>query len=71
MRCLSSRWKSGFRSRASRRHRSYPERVEGLLRSYEENEAQAAASQGRRPIWYGFLWDSLGIERKETNRGLQ
>lgn len=47
------------------------ERVKGLLRSYEENEAQAAASQGRRPISYGFLWDSLGIEREETNRGLQ
>jgi hypothetical protein len=39
------------------------ERVKGLLRSYEEGEAQQAAQQGRRQISYQFLWDALGLER--------
>ncbi len=39
------------------------ERVKGLLRSYEEGEAQQAAQQGRRQISYQFLWDALGLAR--------
>ena len=39
------------------------ERVKGLLRSYEEGEAQQAAQQGRRQISYQFLWDALGLRR--------
>jgi hypothetical protein len=39
------------------------ERVKGLLRSYEEGEAQQAARQGRREISYQFLWDALGLAR--------
>lgn len=35
------------------------ERVKGLLRSYEDGEAQ----QGRRAISYQFLWDALGLQR--------
>lgn len=38
------------------------ERVKGLLRSYEEGEAQSAAQAGRNAISYRFLWDALGIE---------
>ncbi len=37
------------------------ERVKGLLRSYEANEKQQAAEQGRREISYEFLWRELGI----------
>ncbi len=39
------------------------ERVKGLLRSYEDGEAQQAAQQGRRAISYQFLWDALGLRR--------
>ena len=39
------------------------ERVKGLLRSYEEGEAQQATQQGRRQISYQFLWDALGLRR--------
>jgi hypothetical protein len=39
------------------------ERVKGLLRSYEDGEAEMARSQGRRPISYQFLWEALGIVR--------
>jgi hypothetical protein len=39
------------------------ERVKGLLRSYESDEAEMARSQGRRSITYQFLWDQLGIAR--------
>jgi Protein of unknown function (DUF2384) len=37
------------------------ERVKGLLRSYEEGEAEQAALQGRREVSYQFLWDALGL----------
>jgi hypothetical protein len=36
--------------------------VKGLLRSYEEGEAQSAAQAGRSAISFRFLWDALGIE---------
>ncbi len=39
------------------------ERVKGLLRSYEDGEAQQAAQQGRRVISYQFLWAALGLRR--------
>ena len=39
------------------------ERVKGLLRSYEDGEAQQAGQQGRREISYQFLWDDLGLVR--------
>jgi SEC-C motif/Protein of unknown function (DUF2384) len=39
------------------------ERVKGLLRSYEDAEAERARTQGRRSISYQFLWDGLGISR--------
>ena len=39
------------------------ERVKGLLRTYEDGEAQQAAQQGRREMSYQFLWDSLGLTR--------
>jgi hypothetical protein len=39
------------------------ESVQGLLRSYEDGEADQAASQGRSPISYQFLWDALGLQR--------
>ena len=39
------------------------ERVKGLLRSYEDGEAQQAAQQGRHEISYQFLWDALGLAR--------
>ena len=39
------------------------ERVKGLLRSYEDGEAEQAAAQGRSPISYQFLWDALGLAR--------
>ena len=39
------------------------ERVKGLLRSYQDGEAQQAAQQGRREISYQFLWDDLGLVR--------
>ena len=39
------------------------ERVKGLLRSYEDGEAQQAAQQGRREISYQFLWDALGLAK--------
>jgi hypothetical protein len=39
------------------------ERVKGLLRSYEDGEAQQAAQQGRRKISYQFLWDALGLAK--------
>jgi hypothetical protein len=39
------------------------ERVKGLLRSYENDEAEMASSQGRRSISYQFLWNRLGISR--------
>ncbi|HYN61531.1 MAG TPA: SEC-C metal-binding domain-containing protein [Rubrivivax sp.] len=39
------------------------ERVKGLLRSYEDGEAQMAAKQGRSRVSYQFLWDALGLAR--------
>jgi hypothetical protein len=39
------------------------ERVKGLLRSYESDEAEMARSQGRRSISYQFLWNRLGFSR--------
>ena len=39
------------------------ERVKGLLRSYEANEARMAAAQARPLVSYDFLWDELGISR--------
>ena len=39
------------------------ERVKGLLRSYESHESVQAAQQGRSPISYDFLWQSLGLNR--------
>jgi hypothetical protein len=39
------------------------ERVKGLLRYYEAGEAEMARADGREPVSYQFLWDSLGIER--------
>lgn len=40
------------------------EQVKGLLRSYEEAEADMAQRQGRAPVSFQFLWDELGIERE-------
>jgi hypothetical protein len=37
------------------------ERVKGLLRSYEADEKQQAAQQGRRAVSHAFLWDAIGI----------
>ena len=39
------------------------ERIKGLLRSYEDAEAQQASQQERRAISYQFLWDALGLQR--------
>ena len=39
------------------------ERVKGLLRYYEEGEAEQAAQQGRREVSYQFLWDALALPR--------
>ncbi len=39
------------------------ERVKGLLRSYEANEASQARQQNRTEISYDFLWAALGIPR--------
>ena len=39
------------------------ERVKGLLRSYEANEAAQARQQGRTEISYDFLWQALGLTR--------
>ena len=39
------------------------ERVKGLLRMYEDGEAQQAAQQGRRVVSYQFLWDALSLKR--------
>jgi len=39
------------------------ERVKGLLRSYEDGEAQSAREQNREPVSFQFLWDELGISR--------
>ena len=39
------------------------ERVKGLLRYYESNEAGMAARDGRRTISFQFLWDALEITR--------
>lgn len=39
------------------------ERVKGLLREYESNEANMAADDGRSTVSLQFMWDSLGIER--------
>ena len=39
------------------------ERVKGLLRSYEDGEAEMAATDRRDPIDYQFLWDRLGLQR--------
>ena len=37
------------------------ERVKGLLRTYEADEKQQAAQQGRHEVSYAFLWDAIGI----------
>ena len=39
------------------------ERVKGLLRSYEANEASLAQQQGRGEISFAFLWERLGLTR--------
>ncbi len=39
------------------------ERVKGLLRNYESNEATMAEQDGRRAVSYQFLWDALEIAR--------
>ena len=39
------------------------ERVKGLLRSYENGEAEQALQQRRREVSYQFLWDALGLAR--------
>ncbi|MBL8304034.1 MAG: hypothetical protein JNM26_14805 [Ideonella sp.] len=39
------------------------ERAKGLLRTYEAAEAEMSRADGREPVSYQFLWDSLGIER--------
>lgn len=39
------------------------ERVKGLLRSYEDGEADAAQRQGRSAVSYQFLWDALELKR--------
>ena len=39
------------------------ERVKGLLRSYEANEASQAGQQRRSEVSYDFLWASLGLTR--------
>ena len=39
------------------------ERVKGLLRSYEANEARLAQQQGRGEISFAFLWERLGLTR--------
>ena len=39
------------------------ERVKGLLRSYEDGEAEKATRDQRSVIDYQFLWDSLGLKR--------
>ncbi len=39
------------------------ERVKGLLRQYEDDEARASAEQGRSEFSYQFLWDALGLKR--------
>ncbi len=40
-----------------------PERVKGLLRSYQIGEQRMAEMQGRREISYQFLWEELGLVR--------
>jgi hypothetical protein len=37
------------------------ERVKGLLRSYQDGEMEQAQGQGREPVSYQFLWDTLGL----------
>ncbi len=49
--------------RQAMRSSSGLERVKGLLRSYQDGEAQQAAQQGRREISYQFLWDALGLTK--------
>lgn len=39
------------------------ERVKGLLREYEDGEAQQSAAQGRPAFSYQFLWDALGVAK--------
>ena len=39
------------------------ERVKGLLRQYESGETEMAQRDGRAPLSYEFLWNSLGIAR--------
>ncbi|PIQ52817.1 MAG: zinc chelation protein SecC [Comamonadaceae bacterium CG12_big_fil_rev_8_21_14_0_65_59_15] len=39
------------------------ERVKGLLRSYEVSDVAQARQQGRAPVSYDFLWQSLGLTR--------
>ena len=47
----------------SRDKRVRLERVKGLLRSYEDAEAENVRTQGHRSISYQFLWGGLGISR--------
>lgn len=37
------------------------ERVKGLIRSYETDEKEQAAQQGRPAVSYAFLWASIGV----------
>ena len=37
------------------------ERVKGLIRSYETDEKEQAAQQGRPAVSYAFLWASIGL----------
>jgi len=39
------------------------ERVKGLIRSYEVNEKEQAAQQGRAAVSYHFLWEAIGVTR--------
>ena len=39
------------------------ERVRGLLRSYEANEARMAKEQRREVIALDFLWESVGLSK--------
>ena len=54
---------NGQTPRAAIRSAAGLERVKGLLRSYEDGEAQQAVQQGRRTISYQFLWDALRLQR--------
>jgi len=45
------------------------EAVIGLLKLYEEGEAQAALRESREPATLQFLWDSVGLDRGDVLGG--